>query len=211
MENINIMKKRIREAVSKFRDSMNQDEVENKSSIIIDKIYQTEAYKESNIIMCYVNFKNEVITKGFIERCLNENKRIAVPLVQKISCTQEELNKNCTESINKRKSEIVASEIYNLENDLSKGTFGILEPLPENIREIDPRYIDMVIVPGVAFDLKRNRLGFGAGYYDRFLSKVRSNCIKIGICYEIQLMEDIPVSQYDIKMDMIITENRIIK
>lgn len=211
-EDINVKKDIIRKAVLAIRDGMSIEEVENKSRAVIEKIYRTDAYKESKVIMCYVNFRNEVVTRGFMERCLNEHKRVAVPLVRKFSLSHEEgLSKTSHKTLNKRTSEIIASEIYNLENDLGKGSFGILEPLPENVREVDPRDIDVVIVPGVAFDLKRNRLGFGAGYYDRFLSKVRSDCAKIGICYESQLTDDIPVNQHDIKMDMIITEKRIIK
>lgn len=89
---------------------------------------------------------------------------------------------------------------------LKQGAFGIWEP--GNTRETDPGSIDWIIVPGVAFDKKLNRLGRGKGYYDKLLAQ--SSATKIGICYELQLFDEIPAGPHDIKMDFIITENNII-
>lgn len=89
---------------------------------------------------------------------------------------------------------------------LKQGAFGIWEP--GNTRETDPGSIDWIIVPGVAFDKKLNRLGRGKGYYDKLLAQ--SSATKIGICYELQLFDEIPAEPHDIKMDFIITENNII-
>ena len=82
--------------------------------------------------------------------------------------------------------------------------------LPDEVdtRETDPGSIDWIIVPGVAFDKKLNRLGRGKGYYDKLL--VQTSATKIGICYELQLFDEIPAEPHDIKMDFIITENNII-
>jgi hypothetical protein len=89
---------------------------------------------------------------------------------------------------------------------LKQGAFGIWEP--GDTRETDPGSIDWIIVPGVAFDKKLNRLGRGKGYYDKLL--VQTSATKIGICYELQLFDEIPAEPHDIKMDFIITENNII-
>ena len=94
--------------------------------------------------------------------------------------------------------------------DLKKGRFGVLEP-----SDLSPQFMDTVgicFVPGVAFDTKGNRLGFGKGYYDRFLSD-KPQITKIGICYDFQLLRKltIPAEEFDIKMDMIITEKEVIR
>ena len=89
---------------------------------------------------------------------------------------------------------------------LKQGAFGIWEP--GDTRETDPGSIDWIIVPGVAFDKKMNRLGRGKGYYDKLL--VQTSATKIGICYGLQLFDEIPAEPHDIKMDFIITENNII-
>lgn len=94
--------------------------------------------------------------------------------------------------------------------DLKPGAFGILEP-----SDMVPKFVDnkgICFVPGIAFDKKGNRLGFGKGYYDRFL-RDKSHITKIGICYDFQLLKhiEIPAEDFDIKMDMIITEKEIIR
>lgn len=105
---------------------------------------------------------------------------------------------------------IVADEIeilpYSKEN-LTKGAYNIYEP--DNGNAVSPQDMDLIIVPGVAFDNHLNRLGRGKGYYDRLLKKC--NAVKIGVCYDFQLLETIPCEPHDIKMDILITPYKIIK
>lgn len=89
---------------------------------------------------------------------------------------------------------------------LKQGAFGIWEP--SHIQETDPASIEWIVVPGVAFDRKANRLGRGKGFYDRLLAQ--THALKIGICYDLQLLDEIPAEPHDIKMDIIVTENNII-
>ncbi len=100
-------------------------------------------------------------------------------------------------------------EIRSLD-ELVPGTWGILEP-PENSRKVVPaEEIDLAVVPGLAFDRQFNRLGYGAGYYDRFLPKLKKNAVKAGICYSIQLIDQIPVEAFDIAMDIIVTDTEVL-
>ena len=94
-------------------------------------------------------------------------------------------------------------------DDLKISSYGILEPKKDKIKNISSDKIDLIIVPGVAFDLKGNRMGHGKGYYDRFLNLVKST--SIGLAFEFQIIENIPVESHDKPIDMIITEKRIIK
>ena len=97
-----------------------------------------------------------------------------------------------------------------MENDIHLGTYNIREP--KDLTHIVPlNKIDVVIVPLVAASLDRYRLGYGGGYYDRFLRKLRPDLITIGLSYEMQLFESIPIEEHDIRLDYIVTENKIIK
>ncbi|MCX7658787.1 MAG: 5-formyltetrahydrofolate cyclo-ligase, partial [Oscillospiraceae bacterium] len=127
---------------------------------------------------------------------LARGKRIAVPLVESAAGYQKMIS---------------PCEIKDVEAELAKGCYGILEPVKELARRVPPENLDMVIVPGVAFDLKKNRIGYGGGYYDRFLKKMRFNCLKVGIAFEFQIVPEIPASENDVPVDIIVTEKRIIK
>jgi 5-formyltetrahydrofolate cyclo-ligase len=93
---------------------------------------------------------------------------------------------------------------------MERSYFGVWEPLGEEEKLISPEEIDLIIVPGLAFDRELNRLGFGRGFYDRYLSGC--SAFKVGICYDAQIAEkdEIPIDCYDVKMDMVITEKEII-
>jgi len=188
-------KKVMRKMVLELRNLLGAEEIIEKSKMIMERLFELKDFKTSNIIMSYVNFKSEVVTEYFIKECLAQGKRIVVPAIV--------VNPN-------GKSELIASEISSFENDLTPGKFGILSPKESNIRKIEPSEIDLAVIPGVAFDIRRNRIGYGAGYYDRFLKKLSVSCMKIGVAYEIQIADELPIDRYDVPLNMIITENAII-
>ena len=103
-------------------------------------------------------------------------------------------------------NEIIPSLLKRWE-ELKSGAYGILEP--EEIRAIEPHKIDVAIVPGIAFDFRGYRIGYGKGYFDRLLAKM--DAMKVGIAFDFQLVEEIPHEKHDIKMDVIITEKRILQ
>src|SRR5690554_4377023 len=125
------------------RDQMSQEEREKKSSLIELQLIKLHAYQIANTIFAYVNFRSEVITKSFIKKAVEDGKRIAVPVC-------------------KPKDKILLPcEISGI-NDLVPGTWGILEPPKDNLKTIDAMDIDLVVVPGLAFDHSFHRLGYGA-------------------------------------------------
>jgi len=191
---MNDLKKTIRDEILKTRGQMSPDEVLDKSNSIKMKITELDEYKKSKMIMCYVDFKNEVMTGALIEYSLKQGKRVCVPVV---------INE-------KGKRDMLASELFDMEKDLETGSFGIREPKKTCIRPVNPEDIDLVIVPGLAFDLNKNRIGFGGGFYDRFLPKVRKDAFKVAVAYDFQIREKLPVEYYDMPVDMIVTESRII-
>lgn len=185
------MKDLLRSKAIKLRDSLTPDQIHSKSIKIIDKLINLEQFKTSKTIMCYINIRSEVVTESFINKCLENHKIVAVPYINFFE-----------------ESEMIASQIFDIKNNVEIVKYGIIQPKKNMVREIDPKKIDLIVVPGVAFDEGRNRLGYGKGYFDRFLSKVSNNCLKIGIAFEIQIFERIPVQKHDISMDIVITEDR---
>lgn len=185
----------IREKYLSLRNSMPEIDADKKSLAIINRLISTAEFEASSLIMCYASFGNEVRTGWFIRYCLDQGIRIAVPVIEKAQ----------------GRKEIFASEVFDADRELVAGTWGIPEPRREFYRRIKPEDIDTLVIPGVAFDFQKNRIGFGAGYYDRFLTQIRRGCIKIGVAYELQLQELIPVCGHDVRMDIIITEGRIIR
>ncbi len=189
-----ITKKLLREEVASHRKNENRESVESKSIEITGRVIDLIPFIKSQSIMCYMDFKNEVMTQYIIRHCFEHGKRVVLPLVDKIDGLRK----------------IVPYEIMDIERDVIPGTLGILEPKKDRAKIINPEEIDVVIVPGVAFDLYKNRVGYGAGLYDRFLESVNTSCTKIGIAFEFQVYDAVPVEEHDIPLDFVITEERII-
>ncbi len=192
---MNVAKGNLRREILKKRSEVAESEIEALSRIIMKKaaeLYLSDAIK---LIMCYMDFRNEVKTGDFIKECLALGKRIALPRVEK--------------GPDGRKK-IFPYEIKDLLRDVTPGTYGILEPNPELAKPVKPSDIDLVIVPGVVFDERKFRIGYGGGYYDRFLSEVRPDCIKLAPAFELQIVDEIPREGHDIPVDVIITDKRLI-
>lgn len=187
-------KKEIRKKVLALRKGLLKEEVLRKSEIITNKIILLNEFLESENIMVYMDFSKEVSTKLLIEKCFDMGKKVFLPLVNS----------------QPKRGYLEVYQVTDIKNQVSKGTYGILEPNKELSKKVDEKVIDMVIVPGVAFDEKRNRIGYGAGYYDVFLKKVKKECHKVGIAFELQICYHIPIEEHDIFLDKIVTEKRII-
>lgn len=182
------MKKELRKDLISKRTSMPIEEVEQLSNKINSYIMEWDEYKNSNAIMSYYSFRNEVLTDELINDAFSQNKTVVLP-----------------KSI-KEGSKILPCIIKSL-SELKKENYGIMEPPTDNLLERDE--LDIVFVPGVGFDKRGFRIGYGAGYYDRFLNDYKG--IKVGVCFELQVVEHAYNDKHDIAMDYIITEKGIIK
>lgn len=171
------MKKELRKEILYLRDNL--EDRYNKSMIIKNKLLDLDIYKESKAIALYFSMKSEVDTKELIKESLLLGKKVLLPRI---------INKN----------KMIFIEI-NDNTEYERNSFGVMEPIGEEYKDID-----LIIVPGVAFDKNNNRLGYGRGYYDKYLSN--KDIYKIGICYSEQLIDKIEVEEHDIKMDLIITD-----
>lgn len=187
-----VQKNYVRRLLTERRNQLTPEEVEEKSKEIIKKLKETAYYKNSRIILAYVNIKNEVKTIDFIEESLKQQKIVCLPLVIK------------------SEGRIEIYKIDNLSTDIHIGTYGIPEPILRSECRVDPEDINLVIVPGVGFDIRLNRMGYGGGFYDKFLANLKPGILKIGLAYDFQVLSELPIESFDVKMDMIITEKRIL-
>lgn len=184
-------KREIRKQILKKRDLLSLEYRKEANEKIFQKLVSLKEYKEAGLIMPYINYKSEVDTKKLIMQALTERKRVAVPKV---------LN---------RSGEMEFYEITSLQEVIS-GYKGIEEPdiigkSPLDIKR-EPGKV-LLIMPGAAFDSLCNRIGYGGGFYDRYLEKYScDNLNTLALCYEIQIVEKIESEIFDQKPAMVLTE-----
>lgn len=183
-------KNELREEYKKIRNNINIKSKEQKTEEITKRFINTTQFKNAEIIAIYKSFSSEVSTEEIIKYALKSGKKIALPRVNK--------------------SKLDFYEIKSIDEKLIKSNFGIEEPIENSKTFVDKQKIDLVIVPGLAFDKEKNRLGYGGGFYDRFLAGI--NALKIGICFDEQLLknETLPVKETDVKLDIIITDKEMV-
>lgn len=188
------LKKRLRKETLANRKALAEETpllFEEFSSNIIETLKRTDEYKKARTIMVFVSFEDEVMTHQFIKDALADGKNIYVPHILK----QEKL--------------MVPAQIFDFDKDLEPGYFGILSPIEDEVLIKDPSEIDLVVTPGVLFDERGYRIGYGAGFYDRFFSKLNAAVPRIGLGFSLQQTEEVPVDEFDIPIHALITENGI--
>jgi 5-formyltetrahydrofolate cyclo-ligase len=193
------MKKLLRKKVIKKRGSIPPPEKKRKDALIMHGLFNIREFKRAKAVLFYASFRTEVDTISMIEGSLKMGKRVFVP------------------KVDKERHRLRLYEIKTIK-ELSPGYMGIPEPsLPdERLRDIND--VDLVIIPGVGFDFSGNRLGYGAGYYDMLLSSMKESESTrtekvpfIALAYRDQLVDSIPSELHDVKVDMIITDEGVIK
>ncbi len=183
-EKVNEQKKNIRSCIKEQKKTYSVNYRNDNSVIILDKIEQTDIFRNSKTILIYNALPDEVQTMTHIIRWAKK-KRIVLPVVNGDSLELREYSKE----------------------EMEKGAFGIYEPRYGEI--VDPKEIDMAIVPGIAFDNACRRLGRGKGYYDRTL--ISLDAPKIGIGFSFQIIDSVPTELHDQALDYIFTEKDIFK
>lgn len=156
---------------------------------IMDRFLRLPEFESSKCMLLYAAKGGEVHTDGIIQSALSLGKCVALPVTLK---------------------EEKKLEIYRIDSleELAPGAFGILEPTVREGRGVDGKCVDLVVVPGVSFDRRGHRIGHGMGYYDSLLKKL--SCKKIGLAYDMQLVDKVPDEPHDVAVDMIVTENETI-
>lgn len=183
-----LLRKRTKGFLSKYTLSI----LKEKSKLIQPRLLSLGEYKNSSLVMFYLSIDREVYTYDMVREALAEKKEIAVPLI--------------LESQNI----MLPCKISDLK-DLQPGPWDIPQPIKEKIQNASISSIDLIIVPGIAFDRKGNRLGRGKGFYDRFLHLIGPETVKIGLAFSSQIVEQIPTEEYDVAVNKIVTEEGIIE
>ncbi len=178
-----LTKRRIRSKILLRLKTQKEETRSTKSQNIEQKLFRTKVFKKAKIVMLYVSFDGEVKTEGMIQKAKKLGKIIALPVCNARSCS-------ITPCI--------------LEHNMlfRKGLYGIKEPRLKKPVALDK--LDLVVVPGVAFDKKGNRLGRGKGYYDRFLSLLPPDTPRIGLAYDFQILPSVPVTCTDQPVNRVI-------
>lgn len=167
------------------RTAMDPREAALRSAVICEKLLALDRVKNAGCVMAYCAYKNEPDLNEFINALMELGKAVALPYIAG--------------------SELKAVR-YESGSAMKSNKYGIMEPVPVNdVDELEP---DVVVVPGIAFDSRLYRIGFGGGYYDRFLAY--SNAYKIGVCYDYQVVDGFACEAHDVPMDAVVTEKRII-
>jgi 5-formyltetrahydrofolate cyclo-ligase len=186
---IRVQKNLIREKSKSFRKILSSEEKLRLDRKIANRLLNLWNFRGNKLLITYVSNSIEVDTKFIIRQAIEQGKRVAVP--------------RCIEGTRNMEFYLINSL-----NDLLAGSFGILEPSDKLCEKLVDLSEGLCIVPALAFDSNGFRLGFGKGYYDRFLSN--TNISTVGICYDGCVFEELPHGKFDRKVDMIVTESRII-
>lgn len=182
-------KKNLRREMLAKRDGLTRDEIQTKSIRVADRLLALEAYSRAERIFTFLSFGSELDTRPIVEAALADGKTVIVPRVNR---------------------ETKALDLYEIKgyDGLVPGGYGILEPTDDHVR-VSENDVDLILVPGVAFDEEGGRLGYGAGFYDKILSKTRAALV--ALCFELQVVPEVPREPHDIPVPLILTEERVIR
>ena len=192
MEDVKARKSEIRRSTFARRDALSKDERSKKSAAIMERLFAFANFLEARIVLFYMSYRSEVDTEPMVRKALELEKIVALPLVDS------------------KKREIVPFRIENLDRDVRPGYRGIREPIPQRCKQIPVPYINLAIIPGVAFDERGGRTGHGMGIYDRFIPQLDITTRKVALAFECQIVPQIPMEAHDRYTDIIITEKRIV-
>jgi 5-formyltetrahydrofolate cyclo-ligase len=185
-------KQYIRRSIRAVRRGLSEAERLARSHRIWERVIALSCYQQARIVLGYMAFDHEVLTDGLMQQAMASGKQIVLPMVQA------------------DREGMTLYAIEDLEHDVVSGYRGILEPRPRHTRAVVPEALELVLLPGVAFDLRGGRLGFGAGFYDRLLSRLPRHIPTVGLAFDFQVIPRLPSQPHDIMLDVIVTERGVI-
>ena len=181
----------VRQEILARRDALDPEEVQRKSALIASNLERLEVYQNATAVLFYLSKGNEVQTDEMISAAFRSGKKIYVPVTGPV--------------------DLKVSELPGLDIEFDFGTYGIREPAQKFLKFVSPEVLDLVVLPGVAFDTRGGRIGYGKGYFDRLLSGLSTRrTARVGLAYEFQILETIPQTEADVALQLIVTENSIL-
>lgn len=181
------MKKTLRQELLQRRKALSPELVLEYSQKITARVLESELIQKSQVIMVYMDFRNEVMTQSLIESLWTLGKTVVIP---KVNDTTHVL------------------DLYTIKafTDMVVSSFGILEPNPAVQPDIKPQDIDLVLAPGVCFDRRGFRMGYGGGFYDKLLPTLRPDCQIHALSFSLQIVDEVPTEPHDMPLNGIVTE-----
>jgi len=184
---VNTEKDRLRKEFKQKLSKQNKAQRLRKSLLVEKELFNLAEFKRAKYLMWYIATELEVQTHSMITRAQELGKKILVPM------------------ISRREKKMIASLIEDPNQELTQGPYGISQPKDQYIRQIPSEKIDLVIVPGLAFDRQGRRLGRGGGYYDRFLADLPAATPRIGLAFDFQILDNLPALSHDVSLTKIIS------
>ncbi len=192
--NVRDKKRELRRQILSKRDALSEGEIREKSHAIRSFLFSLPEFDAARAILYFVSFRSEVSTEEMIRASLARGMVVVVPLADL------------------KGKRLHLYRLEDFDRDLSPGTWGIPEPSPHRARPFHLEEVDLVITPGVAFDERGARVGYGGGFYDRLLEEWGGRGRSVALAFELQVVHRVPFDgEHDIPVDMIITEKRIIR
>lgn len=192
MEEIRGKKGEVRNNISKIFSKLSANNISEKTKNIEKRLFEFANFIEAKTSLLYINSGYEVVTNDIIGRCFDYNKTVILP------------------SFNTETQKIYLLKVDSLRTGLKRGEKGALGPDASKCKIVPIEFIDIAIIPGFAFDEKGGRIGSGDGLYDRLIPILPLTTRKVGLAYESQIVQHVPMESHDKHVDIIITENRII-
>ncbi len=185
-------KKGLRKEIIDTRNNLSITERFDASKRIKDTLFSLPEFKDAKSIHFFVSFGSEVVTSEMIKDAIKMGKSVVVPFVDR------------------EKKELRLSELKDFFKELEAGYWGILEPKKEYRRVASIDDVDLMVMPGIAFDGKGHRLGYGMAFYDKLLAAKKRNMPLVAIAFDMQVVDDVPCEGHDILIDKIVTEKRVV-
>ena len=188
-----LKKENLREKYLNERSQIPQTKISSWSKKINSHFFNLPQLKNAKKIMAYASMRKEIETFDLLEKLLDQGYLLYLPFTRKDV------------------GDLGTAQINDLDSDLKDGVYGVQEPVMKIRDEKPPEDLDLIIVPGACFTRSGYRIGYGGGYYDSFLSKHANSALKIGFCYDLFIVDSIPIEEHDVPVDIIITEKEIIR
>jgi 5-formyltetrahydrofolate cyclo-ligase len=189
---IGARKGEVRRSILALRRALPEAERVRRSRRIWQHVVALPDYQRARMILGYMAFDHEVLTAGLLQQAIASGKQVVLPAVQP------------------DRQQLGLYLIADLEGDLAPGYRGILEPHPQRARPVAPEALELVLVPGVAFDCRGGRLGFGAGFYDRLLARLPQAALTVGLAFDFQVLPRLPQQLHDVRLGAIVTDSHVL-
>lgn len=186
-----MLRSEIRQQVLAQRDGLSASRRQELSAAAIARVLALPAWRASQAVLLYASFRSELPTQALIAEALSQGKQVCLP--QCLVATKA-LVPRCIQGM----------------QDLKIGAYGIIEPDPEKTQALDPSALSLVLVPAAVFDRRGHRLGYGAGYYDRFLPSC-PQAFTLGLGFGLQLVDQLPIEPHDVALKALATEQGVLK